>query len=400
MRRGGFRKKGRGRGTSLSSVHTHRIAPRPDVSLGLSRVSGAPGLPSPGDGDARSRSLTCLRPPSPPQPSAQPRGSPLPRLPRPRSLQPPANRWAVSEVVLTPCARVVQSEPTCRGSPACVRRAPARATAQFARGSRPKCAPRFSGVQSVPRAAFRRMRAGRMRACRKATPPRVLARISMDPLRLLPQIAAGPGGSEGLTHLGLLAWRPAREIPPLQAPLPFSVPVPGRACPPFSRSVPGARLREGIIPEEGDPSRPTTEFPVLPDSRASSLKPPLPGDGSSSLPSFRHRSASAGCFLAPGVFPVLVALFQDREGSLCCSGVGLAGGAVQPLRVPSAQPRGQSQHWAPAALSHSRARWPVRSYSKYVSSARSLRLSAEEAEVHVVVSGAWEKRFSTFWNSR
>lgn len=123
----------------------------------------------------------------------------------------------------------------------------------------------------------------------KATPPRVLARISSARLRRLPHIAAGPGSSEGLTYLGLLAWRPAREIPPLQAPLPFSVPVAGRLCPPFSRSVPAARLREGILPGEGEPSRPTTEFPVLPDSRASSRKPPLTGDGASSLPSFRHR---------------------------------------------------------------------------------------------------------------
>lgn len=200
MRRGGFRKKGRGRGTSLSSVYTHRIAPHPDVSSGLVRVSGAPGLPSPAEGDARSHSLTCLRPPPPPQHGAQPRGSPLPRLPRPRSFQPPANRWAVSEVALTPCARVVQSERTCRGSHACVLRAPARATAQFARGSRPKCALRVSGVLSGPRAVFRRLRAGwpgrrlhgrpRPRACARAS--QLIGCVSS---RKSPLVLAAPRGS-------------------------------------------------------------------------------------------------------------------------------------------------------------------------------------------------------------
>ena len=55
--------------------------------------------------------------------SAQP--VPPPRLPRPRSLQPLANRWAVSEEVPTPSTGCVQSEPTCRGSHASARaRAP------------------------------------------------------------------------------------------------------------------------------------------------------------------------------------------------------------------------------------------------------------------------------------
>lgn len=76
-------------------------------------------------------------------------------------------------------------------------------------------------------------------------------------------------------------------------------------------------------------------------------------------------------------------------------------GRPLPLRGPAVSSARRAEpalgRGCPAPL---QTRWLVRSCSKYVSSAESLRLGAEEAEVHVVVSGSWEERFSTVWNSR
>lgn len=96
------RKKGRGGALGPSATLTgSRLARR---LLRSRRPPGLPGLPSPRRGLPESLALSFKAAATTSTPRWAPRG-PAPRLPRPRSLQPLANRWAVSAEVPTPCLR-------------------------------------------------------------------------------------------------------------------------------------------------------------------------------------------------------------------------------------------------------------------------------------------------------
>lgn len=88
-----------GRGTSFSSVYTHRIAPHPEASLGLSRVPRVPWPPVPSGGGIPESLAHLFKAAATTSASRSAPPVTLPRLPRPRSLQPLANRYAISEEV-------------------------------------------------------------------------------------------------------------------------------------------------------------------------------------------------------------------------------------------------------------------------------------------------------------
>lgn len=213
-----------------------------DASSGPSEVAGAPrlpGLPSPVKGYSKSRSLTCSRPPPPPQRRSLPR-----RFPRPASQDhAPSSLWPIAGRSLRrfPPLRLPASNPRppaeeATPSPASAR---ARAAVQLARGSRPKGARRFSG--SRPGAVFRRMRASSLR--RRANGrqrPRACLRTAIhgfDCCRSREFRGAWVRGSVTLSA-------GSRNAPPLGPCSPVNPHRPRNCAPPphFPDRFPGARL--------------------------------------------------------------------------------------------------------------------------------------------------------------
>lgn len=149
MPQGAVQEEREGRGTSLSSVDTHRIAPHPTPPRGFRRSSELPAFCPSGGGLKESLAHLFKAAAATTSTSRCAPRVPMPRLPRPRSFQSVTNRWAISAEVPTPSVCFVQSEPICRGKHASVVPDP-RAAVQLQGGSRPNCARLLIGVCSGP----------------------------------------------------------------------------------------------------------------------------------------------------------------------------------------------------------------------------------------------------------
>lgn len=201
---------------------------------------------------------------------------PPPRLPRSRSLQPLANRWALSAEVPTPPTCCVQSEATCRGNHAPAR---ARPRARPPLSSLPAgAAQRALGASQAPRPAQS------SDACALAAPGAALMEGNAPVRACAPPsaglTAAGPGAAAALRRVGLLPRRPAQEIPLVEAPAPLSVLI-ARGIMHHLLIFPIGPGSSGKAPPrvESDRTHPTTETLGLRDSRAPGLKPPLTSGG-------------------------------------------------------------------------------------------------------------------------